>query len=102
MPRADDDADALCDRVHRRMARELKKLDAGTVWEIKPPQTMKQKPLFDLKDLLPVLPHRPPFLFVDRVTKLDPHKSIVAERTLRPESRSLPGIFRAGPSCPAC
>ena len=32
-PRPDDDADSLCDRVHRRMAQELKILDAGTVWE---------------------------------------------------------------------
>jgi len=30
---------ALCDRVHRRMAQELKQLDAGTIWEIKPLQT---------------------------------------------------------------
>jgi len=34
----DDDADALCDRVHRRMAQELKQLDAGTIWEIKSPE----------------------------------------------------------------
>ena len=32
-PRPDDDADSMCDRVHRRMAQELKLLDAGTVWE---------------------------------------------------------------------
>ena len=32
-PRPDDDAISLCDRVHRRMAQELKILDAGTVWE---------------------------------------------------------------------
>jgi 1-acyl-sn-glycerol-3-phosphate acyltransferase len=32
-PRADDSAESLCDRVHRRMASELKALDAGTVWE---------------------------------------------------------------------
>ena len=38
MPRPDDDADALCDRVHRRMAQELKQLDAGTIWEIKSPE----------------------------------------------------------------
>jgi len=38
MPRPDDDADSLCDRVHRRMAQELKQLDAGTIWEIKPPK----------------------------------------------------------------
>jgi 1-acyl-sn-glycerol-3-phosphate acyltransferase len=38
IPRPDDDAGALCDRVHRRMARELKQLDAGTIWEIKLPE----------------------------------------------------------------
>jgi hypothetical protein len=38
IPRPDDDADALCDRVHRRMAQELKQLDAGTIWEIKSPE----------------------------------------------------------------
>ena len=38
IPRPDDDADALCDRVHRRMARELKQLDAGTIWENKSPE----------------------------------------------------------------
>jgi 1-acyl-sn-glycerol-3-phosphate acyltransferase len=38
IPRLNDDADALCDRVHRRMAQELKPLDAGTIWEIKSPE----------------------------------------------------------------
>jgi 1-acyl-sn-glycerol-3-phosphate acyltransferase len=37
-PRPDDDAGALCDRVHRRMAQELKQLDTGTIWEIKSPK----------------------------------------------------------------
>jgi len=32
-PRADDNATALSDRVHRRIAQELKSLDAGTTWE---------------------------------------------------------------------
>jgi 1-acyl-sn-glycerol-3-phosphate acyltransferase len=32
-PRADDDATSLSDRVHRRIAQELKLLDAGTAWE---------------------------------------------------------------------
>jgi len=32
-PRGDDTAASLCDRVYRRMARELRTLDAGTVWE---------------------------------------------------------------------
>jgi 1-acyl-sn-glycerol-3-phosphate acyltransferase len=30
----DDSADALADRVYRRMARELKELDRGTFWEV--------------------------------------------------------------------
>jgi len=36
--RPDDDAIALCDRIHRRMTQELKELDAGTVWEIQAPK----------------------------------------------------------------
>jgi 1-acyl-sn-glycerol-3-phosphate acyltransferase len=38
IPGRDDDAGALCDRVHRRMAQELKQLDADTIWEIKSPE----------------------------------------------------------------
>ena len=38
IPRHDDDATALCDRVHRRMAQELKQLDAGTIWKNKSPE----------------------------------------------------------------
>jgi 1-acyl-sn-glycerol-3-phosphate acyltransferase len=32
-PRREDTAESLSDRVHRRMAMELKMLDAGTIWE---------------------------------------------------------------------
>ena len=34
--RPGDNARALCDRVHWRIAQELKSLDAGTAWEINP------------------------------------------------------------------
>jgi 1-acyl-sn-glycerol-3-phosphate acyltransferase len=34
-PQAQDDPLTWCDRVHRRMARELKQLDLGTPWELK-------------------------------------------------------------------
>jgi 1-acyl-sn-glycerol-3-phosphate acyltransferase len=36
LPRTEDNAGSLSDRVHRRMARELEQLDAGTIWEITP------------------------------------------------------------------
>ena len=61
---------------------------------------MPNKPLFALEDILPVLPHRPPFLFVDRVMKLDPYKSIVAERTLRAGEPQFGGHFPGRPIMP--
>jgi len=39
LPRPEDDAEAMCDRVHRRMAQELKQLDAGTIWDTRPPKS---------------------------------------------------------------
>jgi 3-hydroxymyristoyl/3-hydroxydecanoyl-(acyl carrier protein) dehydratase len=47
-----------------------------------------------------VLPHRPPFLFVDEVTRLDPGVSITARRTLRPEEPHFAGHFPGRPVMP--
>jgi 3-hydroxyacyl-[acyl-carrier-protein] dehydratase len=54
---------------------------------------MNTQPPIELEDLLLVLPHRPPFLFVDRVTELDPGKRIAAERVLRPDEPQFAGHF---------
>jgi 3-hydroxyacyl-[acyl-carrier-protein] dehydratase len=54
---------------------------------------MNTKPPFELEDLLAILPHRAPFLFVDRVRELEPGKRIVAERRLRPEEPQFAGHF---------
>jgi 1-acyl-sn-glycerol-3-phosphate acyltransferase len=35
--RPEDTPQSVSDRIHRRIAEELKRLDAGTVWEQKPP-----------------------------------------------------------------
>ena len=56
--------------------------------------------IFTLEEILPILPHRPPFLFVDRVTHLDPHKTIAAERLLRPDEPQFTGHFPGQPIMP--
>ena len=48
---------------------------------------------FTLEEILAILPHRPPFLFVDKVTKLVPDKLIVAERLIRPDEPFFAGHF---------
>jgi 3-hydroxymyristoyl/3-hydroxydecanoyl-(acyl carrier protein) dehydratase len=61
---------------------------------------MNPEPLFTLEEILPILPHRSPFLFVDRVMALDPFKSILAERTLRLEEPQFRGHFPDRPIMP--
>jgi 3-hydroxyacyl-[acyl-carrier-protein] dehydratase len=61
---------------------------------------MNDQPLFGLDEILAILPHRPPFLFVDRVVKLIPHQRIVAERALRHTEPQFVGHFPNRPMMP--
>ena len=54
---------------------------------------MNKKTVFGLDEILEIIPHRPPFLFVDRVIKFVPDTIIVAERTLRAEEPWFKGHF---------
>jgi 3-hydroxymyristoyl/3-hydroxydecanoyl-(acyl carrier protein) dehydratase len=63
-------------------------------------QTLKVQTSFELEEILPILPHRAPFLFVDRVLHLEPGVRIVAERTLRPEEPQFAGHFPGRPIMP--
>jgi 3-hydroxyacyl-[acyl-carrier-protein] dehydratase len=57
-------------------------------------------PPFELDQILPILPHRAPFLFVDRVCGIEPGKSIVAQRRLRPDEPQFAGHFPGKPMMP--
>ncbi len=54
---------------------------------------MHKKTVFDLSELQEILPHRPPFLFVDRVIKFIPNKMIVAERKIDAQEPWFKGHF---------
>src|SRR5512137_799231 len=54
---------------------------------------MNTPPPYELDLLLSILPHRPPFLFVDRVTELVSGERITAERVLRPDEPQFAGHF---------
>jgi 3-hydroxyacyl-[acyl-carrier-protein] dehydratase len=55
---------------------------------------------FSKADILAILPHRPPFLFVDKVIKLIPDKMIVTERELLPDEPHFVGHFPGKPIMP--
>ena len=59
-----------------------------------------RQPPFELEELLAILPHCPPFLFVDRVTELDVGKRIIAERRLRTDEPQFAGHFPGRPVMP--
>lgn len=54
---------------------------------------MPQTYQFSLEEILKILPHRPPFLFVDRVKKMIPDKLIVTERLIREDEPYFRGHF---------
>lgn len=58
------------------------------------------KTRYGIEDIKRILPHRPPFLFVDRVVALDPGKRILAERDLNSEEPHFAGHFPGTPIMP--
>lgn len=61
---------------------------------------MSPKVVFDLPQILELLPHRDPFLFVDAITKFKANKKIVATRYLRPDEPHFKGHFPQKPIMP--
>lgn len=51
-------------------------------------------------ELQTILPHRPPFLFVDRIVEVVPGESIVAERMISNSDPILGGHFPGNPIVP--
>lgn len=55
--------------------------------------------MFELQDIEARIPHRPPFLFIDRVLEMD-DQHIVAERLVRPDEPHFAGHYPGNPIMP--
>jgi 3-hydroxyacyl-[acyl-carrier-protein] dehydratase len=56
--------------------------------------------MLDINDIIKILPHRPPFLLVDRVTELEPGKRIVGIKNVTMNEPFFPGHFPGHPVMP--
>ena len=56
--------------------------------------------MFDVNEIMKLLPHRYPFLLVDRVTEIDPGKKIVGLKNVTINEPFFPGHFPGHPVMP--
>jgi 3-hydroxyacyl-[acyl-carrier-protein] dehydratase len=61
---------------------------------------MTDRPLYDVAAIKKILPHRSPFLFVDRVVKISDNDTIVAEKDLLADEWFFSGHFPGKPIVP--
>ncbi len=61
---------------------------------------MTDQPLYDVSVIKRIIPHRNPFLFVDRVMKITNEDNIVAEKDLFPDEWFFTGHFPGRPIVP--
>jgi 3-hydroxyacyl-[acyl-carrier-protein] dehydratase len=59
-----------------------------------------QKPILDVEGIQKLLPHRPPFLLVDRVIAFEPMKKLVAWKGVTMNEPFFPGHFPGSPVMP--
>ena len=61
---------------------------------------MPNYPLYDISAIKEILPHRSPFLFVDRIVKLEVGEKIIAEKDLSIDESFFTGHFPVNPIMP--
>ena len=61
---------------------------------------MPNYPLYDISVIKEILPHRSPFLFVDRIVKLEVGEKIIAEKGLSVDEVFFTGHFPGNPIMP--
>ncbi|GAO03099.1 3-hydroxyacyl-ACP dehydratase FabZ [Anaeromyxobacter sp. PSR-1] len=63
-------------------------------------ETAERKPILDVVGIQKLLPHRPPFLLVDRVVEFEPNRRVVALKGVTMNEPFFQGHFPAQPVMP--
>ena len=82
----------------KKIKAEMKKMDKKAKNEI-PEYNPSEKALYDHKDLIKILPHKHPFLLVDKVLRKD-DKSIIAIKNVTADEYFFQGHFPGDPIYP--
>ncbi len=80
-----------------RKIKELMKRDRFR--EKSPKYNPAEKPLMDINDIMRLLPHRPPFLFIDKIIELS-DKHVVGMKNVTMNEWFFPGHFPGAPVFP--
>ena len=56
--------------------------------------------MFAIEEIMKLIPHRPPFLWVDKITELDPGKRCVGLKKIASSSDFFKGHFPGDPILP--
>lgn len=81
-------------------ARQIREMVKKEKLKVKVPHyDPKAKPLYDINGIMNILPHRPPFLFVDKITELS-DKHVVGVKNVTMNEYFFPGHFPGAPVMP--
>ena len=99
---------ANCEMVRQIFAQMTRPLRAAQTFAPPPAPVSAPVPLIpaggamDVEQIMKLLPHRPPFLMIDRILKIDGNKIVGVKNVTINEPISFGDIFPGIPSCRAC
>lgn len=83
----------------KTIAEHLKKVSASTLQQLPDHVLLSRKPLYDIIEIQKILPHRAPFLLIDRVIDMD-EKGITGIKNVSMNETFFMGHFPAEPLMP--
>ena len=63
-------------------------------------ESIKEKTRFEIQDIIRILPHRYPFILIDKIVEMKPGESLVAIKNVTINEPFFPGHFPSQPVMP--